>query len=158
LIDPLVRRAVPADADILRQLEATARAELADVRGGGRWLDTHPALEAAWAQAIVEGKVFVAAIAPAEGDGTEGDAVVGFVVVDVVADPMPIARIDQVYVAADARELGFGDELVAAAIDWGRRADAELVEAETLPGDRNLKNLYERAGVTARLITVSKRL
>ena len=55
-------------------------------------------------------------------------------------------------------ELGFGDALVAAAMDWGRAVGAELVEAETLPGDRNLKNLYERAGVTARLITVSKPL
>ena len=71
---------------------------------------------------------------------------------------MPVARIDQVFVDADARELGFGDALVAAAMAWGREVGAELVEAETLPGDRNLKNLYERAGVTARLITVSKRL
>jgi GNAT superfamily N-acetyltransferase len=71
---------------------------------------------------------------------------------------MPVARIDQVYVAVEARELGFGDALVAAAMDWAREQGAELIEAETLPGDRNLKNLYERAGVTARLITVSKRL
>jgi GNAT superfamily N-acetyltransferase len=71
---------------------------------------------------------------------------------------MPVARIDQVYVAEEARELGFGDALVAAAMDWAREQGAELIEAETLPGDRNLKNLYERAGVTARLITVSKRL
>ncbi len=79
-------------------------------------------------------------------------------VADLIADPMPVARIDQVFVDADARELGFGDALVAAAMDWGREVGAELIEAETLPGDRNLKNLYERAGVTARLITVSKRL
>jgi GNAT superfamily N-acetyltransferase len=71
---------------------------------------------------------------------------------------MPVVRVDQVYVAPDARELGFGDALVAAAMQWGREVGAELFEAETLPGDRNLKNLYERAGVTARLITVSKRL
>ena len=31
---------------------------------------------------------------------------------------------------------------------------AELIEAETLPGDRNLKNLYERAGRHRPLITV----
>ena len=48
--------------------------------------------------------------------------------------------------------------IVAAAMQWGRDHGAELIEAETLPGDRHLKNLYERAGVAARLITVSKRL
>ncbi len=81
-----------------------------------------------------------------------------FLVADCLADPMPVVRVDQVYVTPDARELGFGDALVAAAIDWGRQVGAVLIEAETLPGDRDLKNLYERAGVKARLITVSKRL
>jgi hypothetical protein len=63
-----------------------------------------------------------------------------------------------VWVEPDARELGFGDEMLAAAMAWGRDGGAELVEGHALPGDRNLKNLYERAGVTARLITVSRRL
>jgi GNAT superfamily N-acetyltransferase len=154
VIDPVVRRAEPADALSLSDLERTARAELRDTRGGGRWLDTHPPLADAWADAIGERAIWIATI-PAD-DGT--DVVVGFVVADCAADPMPVARIDQVYVADEARELGFGDALVAAAMDWARTEGAELIEAETLPGDRNLKNLYERAGVTARLITVSKRL
>jgi GNAT superfamily N-acetyltransferase len=102
--------------------------------------------------------VFVATITPGVPDDAGGDAVVGYLVVDLVADPVPVARVDQVYVAAEARELGFGDALVASAMEWGRRAGAVLIEAETLPGDRELKNLYERARVTARLITVSKPL
>jgi GNAT superfamily N-acetyltransferase len=154
VIDPEVRRAEPADAPALSDLERRARAELRDTRGGSRWLDTHPPLGDAWAHTIGERAVWVATI-PAD-DGA--DVVVGLLVADSAADPMPVARIDQVYVAGEARELGFGDALVAAAMDWGRQQGAELIEAETLPGDRNLKNLYERAGVTARLITVSKRL
>jgi GNAT superfamily N-acetyltransferase len=154
VIDPDVRRAEPADAAALSDLERGARAELRDTRGGVRWLDTHPAIADGWADTIGTHAVWVATI-PAD-DAT--DVVVGFLVADRAADPMPVARIDQVYVAAEARELGFGDALVAAAMDWAREQGAELIEAETLPGDRNLKNLYERAGVTARLITVSKRL
>jgi GNAT superfamily N-acetyltransferase len=157
LIDPQVRRAEYRDAEILGHLEAAARAELADTRGGSRWLDTHLPIADGWLAAMEERTVFVATI-PAPADGGEADAVVGLLVADLVADPMPIARIDQVFVLSDARELGFGDALVAAAMDWARGVGAELIEAETLPGDRNLKNLYERAGVTARLITVSKRL
>ena len=33
-----------------------------------------------------------------------------------------------------------------------------VLEGHALPGDRETKNLYERAGITARLITVSRRL
>jgi GNAT superfamily N-acetyltransferase len=154
VIDPDVRRAEPADAPALSDLERSARAELSDTRGGGRWLDTHPVVADRWADTIGTRAVWVATIPADEAT----DVVVGFLVADRVADPMPLARIDQVYVGREARELGFGDALVAAAMEWAREQGAELIEAETLPGDRNLKNLYERAGVTARLITVSKRL
>jgi GNAT superfamily N-acetyltransferase len=154
VIDPDVRRAEPADAPALIDLERRARADLRDIRGGGRWLDTHPELGDGWADTIGRRAVWVATIPTDEAT----DVVVGFLVADRAADPMPVARIDQVYVVGEARELGFGDALVAAAMAWARERDAELIEAETLPGDRNLKNLYERAGVTARLITVPKRL
>jgi GNAT superfamily N-acetyltransferase len=158
LIDPDVRRAEHGDAEVLEELEATARAGLADVRGGARWLDGHHQIGGAWATAIDERAVFVGTIPADTEDTGVADVVVALLVADLVDDPMPVVRIDQVFVAPDARELGFGDALVAAAMQWGREVGAELVEAETLPGDRNLKNLYERAGVTARLITVSKRL
>ena len=154
MIDPDVRRAEHHDAEVLSELEADLRAALADARGGARWLDAHRPIGNEWTTAISERAVFVGTI-PVDN---ESDVVVAFLVADGLADPMPVVRVDQVYVAPDARELGFGDALVAAAMQWGREAGAKLFEAETLPGDRNLKNLYERAGVTARLITVSKRL
>lgn len=157
MIDPVVRRAEPGDASALRDLEQVARAAVAETRGGSRWLDLHAEIGDGWDDVITRRTVFVAAI-PGGPDPDAHQVAVGYLVADLVNDPMAVARIDQVFVSADARELGFGDELVAAATAWGRDAGAELLEAETLPGDRNLKNLYERAGVTARLITVSKRL
>ena len=69
-----------------------------------------------------------------------------------------VARVDQVYVTPEAREVGFGDALLAAAADEALGAGASVLEGEALPGDRETKNLYERAGITARLITVSRRL
>jgi ribosomal protein S18 acetylase RimI-like enzyme len=80
------------------------------------------------------------------------DAVVVGYLVAVLGDDR-ILRIDQVWVTPRARELGFGDELLANAIERGRRAGAVAVEGESLPGDRSTKNLYERAGIVARLIT-----
>ncbi|MEY2957882.1 MAG: hypothetical protein RLZZ01_450 [Actinomycetota bacterium] len=73
----------------------------------------------------------------------------------VLARDGEIARVTDVYVTPWARELGFGDELLAAALTAARGAGAKVLEAEALPGDRDTKNLYERAGITARLITVS---
>ena len=143
MIDPLTRPASADDAPALRALEQEARASLVDRRGGARWLEEHPEHGARWGELIGSTPVFVAVI---------DDVVVGYAVVEVDAT---VATIEQVYVTTDARELGFGDELVAAAREAGAAAGASVIEATALPGDRETKNLYERAGITARLITVS---
>ena len=41
------------------------------------------------------------------------------------------------------------------ATDEARHRGCSLLEGASLPGDRETKNLYERAGIKARLITVS---
>ena len=68
------------------------------------------------------------------------------------------AKVEQVYVTPDARDLGFGDGLLEAAIESARQDGAVAIEAEALPGDRETKNLYERAGVTARKLVVWRAL
>ena len=143
MIDPDVRAATPDDAAQLAWLEAEARAGLADQRGGARWLATHPERGDDWVATVSADAVFVAHI---------GDVAVGYLVLITTG---PIAVVDEVYVTPRARELGFGDELLAAAIDHARAAGCELLEGASLPGDRDTKNLYERAGIKARLITVS---
>jgi GNAT superfamily N-acetyltransferase len=155
MIDPDVRTAGPGDVSILTDLERAARTAVAGSRGGARWLDEHPAIEGRWATVVGAGGVFVAEIADLGGGPS---VVVGYLVAELRVAPMPIVMVDQIYVEPDARELGFGDALLAAAVEHGRTRGAELIEAHTLPGDREIKNLYERAGVTARLITVSRRL
>ncbi len=139
MIDPHVRPATASDAPALAALEAEARSTLVDQRGGPRWLDEHP--ERAWA--APDANVFVAHV---------DDVVVGYVVCRIDG---ALARIVDVYVTPEARELGFGDELLGAATDAARSAGATTLEGEALPGDRDMKNLYERAGIKARLIIVS---
>jgi GNAT superfamily N-acetyltransferase len=144
VIDPHVRAATRDDIGQLESLEAEMRASLRDQRGGARWLDTHT--ERAWATAFAGDDVAVAHI----------DAVVvGYLVASIDG---AILRVDEVYVTPQARELGFGDALIEFAIERGTSAGCTLIEAEALPGDRDTKNLYERAGITARLIVVSRRL
>jgi GNAT superfamily N-acetyltransferase len=134
------------DVPQLQQLEHEARAALVERRGGRRWLDTHRARQADWSQYIERDAVYAA---------VHDDLLVGYLVASHSHD---IARVDEVYVAPGWRELGFGDALLEQAMADGRDAGCALIEGEALPGDRDIKNLYERAGVTARLIIVSRNL
>ena len=151
MIDPTVRRAGPGDVGPLRVLEAEARAALVDSRGGARWLEEHPLVASSWLDVVEARHVFVAVLDV--GDAMALD--VGYLVLEVDGD---VAHIDQVYVTPEARELGFGDALLEAATEAAAAAGARVLEGQALPGDRETKNLYERAGITARLITVSRRL
>ena len=147
MIDPIVRVARSDDVAALRELELEARAALVGQRGGDRWLDEHPAVNDGWSSRCDESDVYV---------GSIDDVVVAYLVAELGDDG--ILRIDQVWVTPEARELGFGDELLATAIERARARGAVAVEGQALPGDRNTKNLYERAGIVARLITTYRQL
>lgn len=146
-VDVIVRAAASVDAPACVDIDHDARHELVEQRGGEAWLAEHRPLSDLsewWAHS------FVAVI---------DDVIVGFLVgrIDDTTRGR-VFRVDRVYVLAGARELGCGDELVAAAMARAIDENCGFLEAVALPGDRDTKNLYERAGVTARSITVSKRL
>lgn len=147
MIDPIVRPGIAGDHDQLRQLEREARDSLVGQRGGDRWLDEHPEVGDGWAERCTDVDVYV---------GSIDDVVIAYLVAELGDDA--IVRIDQVWVTPEARELGFGDELLATAIEAARQRGAIAVEGQALPGDRHTKNLYERAGIVARLITTFRRL
>ena len=102
MIDPLVRPATEHDQHELRLLELEARAALVGQRGGDRWLDEHPLVGDGWGERCATADV---------GVGTIDDVVIGYLVAELGADK--IVRIDQVWVTPEARELGFGDEMLA---------------------------------------------
>lgn len=141
-----VRPATSADAALLAELEADARAAMADQRGGRRRLAEVPAVGDWTVVAALPDRVWVATI-----DG----AVVGYLELAVSDD---VAEVRQVWVHPGAREVGLGDGLLEAAIDGARRIGCTVLEGTALPGDRETKNLYERAGITARKIVVSTTL
>lgn len=141
MIDPIVRVASSSDTEELGLLETAARAALLDQRGGPRWLEEHPAHHPDWSMSR-DRTVLVAVL-----DGCP----VGYLVLGLGR----VATVESVFVASGAREVGFGDALLEEAQRIAIAAGAELLEGTALPGDRNTKNLYERAGITARSITVS---
>ncbi len=146
-VEPEVRPADPSDRDECIRIEAEARVGLAGQRGGDAWLAEHPPLSdlGEW---------------PTTWVGTIDDVVVGFLVGSARDDSTRgrVFTVDRVFVRAEARELGFGDALVAAAMQSAKAGGCRYFEATALPGDRETKNLYERAAVTARSIVVSRRL
>ena len=143
----VIRPAIIADAAQLNVLEAAARHHLIDQRGGAALLAEQPAV-GDWAQAIDDNSRWIGV---AELDGF----VVGYLELALTGD---IAVVRQVYVEPEARELGFGDGLLDAARHEAQRRGCSALEGVALPGDRETKNLYERAGITARKIIVSTRL
>ena len=137
--------AVPTPARS-ESLEREARAAVATTRGGVRWLDEHPEVGEGWADAVTARKR-ARGRAHRHRRSPDVELVVGYLVLDVDG---PIAHVDQVYVTPEARQLGFGDALLELATETARQSGAAYLEGHALPGDRETKNLYERAGITAR--------
>jgi GNAT superfamily N-acetyltransferase len=155
-VEVTARPAVEADLPILAALVADGIAETTGLRGAELWR-----LE--WAPR----PPFVASLRsrltdPAAGTlvGCFADHVLGALLLDrrqVTAGPM-IARITFVFVEPEARHIGIGEALIDAAATWARSAGCAGLDGLALPGDRHVKNLYERSGMTARELTTFRDL
>ena len=66
--------------------------------------------------------------------------------------------IDHVFVEELAREVGIGDALMNALVDEVRSRGGVRLGSSAQPGDRSLKNLFERHGLVARTILVGRDL
>ena len=145
-----VRQALSSDVEELQRFETEARSQLEMFRGGMRLADELPEVGLAWGKRIDSPRwtVFVAGL---------DDVALGYLCIDFEAQ-RDAPLIEAVYVTADARELGLGDSMVSAAIEECLRHGANAIDAYALPGDRETKNLFERSGLTARLLIVTKKI
>jgi len=145
-----VRQALASDIEELRRFETEARSQLEKFRGGARLAAELPEVGSLWGERIDSPRwtVFVAGL-----DGVP----MGYLCIDFEAQ-RDAPLIEAVYVTADARELGIGDAMVSAAIEECLRHGADAIDAYALPGDRETKNLFERSGLTARLLIVTKKI
>lgn len=144
----VVRPLTSADCSEFARLQAEARLALEEQRGGPEHLRERPAvLDPSELLQRADRLVLVATI---------DDVPVGYL--ELAVEPGGIAEVLQVYVHPAARELGFGAEMLEVAEQHALANGCRAIEGTALPGDRETKNLYERAGIKARRITVSKRL
>lgn len=148
-MDEVVRRASADDCAELQRLELLARDGLHDVRGGALRLQECAPVDS-WSDLVTDPDRVVLV-------GTLDDHPVAFLVMHMSAAKNR-GLISHVYVEVEGRELGLGDNLVEQAVDAVRVRGLSGIEAVALPGDRDTKNLFERAGLTARKLTVYKSL
>ena len=148
-MDPVVRVAATADHDELARLQQIARDAIRDVRGGALRLAECPVVDD-WA-ALVDAPDSVVFIA------TIDDIPVGYLVLQL-SSARDRGVITHAFVEEGARELGFGDTMIEHAVAACREHGLHGIESIALPGDRETKNLFERAGITARKIVVYKAL
>ena len=146
---PAARPAGPADRARLNELAAEASAEFASQRGGGLFIGHErggdaPALDG-------PGSVWV---------GTLGDVVVGYAAAQVehLPDGSRLGVISGLFVETAARQVGVGECLVEAVVDWCAANDCVGIDAAALPGSRATKNFFEESGFTARLLVMHHRL
>lgn len=66
--------------------------------------------------------------------------------------------IEFVFVEAACREIGIGDALVIACLRELTQRSVSWVQSSAMPGDRAMKNLFERHGLVAQTIIVGKKL
>lgn len=153
----VVRPSTSADVDELTAMAADARAAVRDERGGVALLRD----------------LGLAGDGVLDGELGRGSRDSGSMVWVAALDDVPIgyleARLDdegdervvvvrQLWVAPGAREVGAGEGLIGAALAWAIAEDADAIDAFALPGARATKNLFERSGLTARLVTLRRTL
>ncbi len=149
-IEPVIRHATHSDLAVIVELDATAREVVASQRGGRSWLFEHAPAKFLQVDELIDHSWV----------GTIDDHVVGFLrcTIEDVPQHGMVCSVERVFVDEHARELGFGDALLQQAIEYATNLGCVAIEGNALPGDRETKNLYERAGIVARKIIVSRPL
>ena len=151
-VSPLftVRSASEEDVMAIVELAKEARSEIAQFRGHEHLLEVWTLTDQQWATAITSNKNIVlvalssmSIVAYAKGD---------------IDDKGAICLVSHVFVDPQARQLGIGAGLVGETARFAKSKGCQTLDAVALPGDRKMKNLYERIGMPARLLIASKTL
>jgi ribosomal protein S18 acetylase RimI-like enzyme len=148
------RAATGAELARVAELARDLRAELRASRGGVLW-ETREARPEPLDDAVVELSKRVDALVVV---GTTEDAVVGYGIArwEVLRDGTRLGVIEEIYVEPEARAVGVGELLVEQLVAFCTEAGCVGVDATALPGDRQAKNFFERAGFTARSLVMHK--
>jgi len=146
------RAATAADVARVAELALALRGELRRERGGLLWAtrESRPDPIEAAIRSLLERDGATVLV------GTYDHAVVGYGTawIDELRDGTRLGVIDEIYVEPEARGVGVGESLVTRLVAFSRDAGCVGVDATALPGHRQAKNFFERAGFSARLLVM----
>jgi GNAT superfamily N-acetyltransferase len=150
------RLGTQGDVPALVELYRRFRESLVSERGGARYLAKEAFAEPldAHFEAIVADDQRLVLL------GTLDDVPVGTAVARLkeLPDSSHLAIVEVLYVDPPAREVGVGEKLLEAVVDWAGQGDATGLDVSVLPGAREAKNFLEGAGFVARLLVMHRRL
>lgn len=145
---------VATDADVSRisELARELRAELRVQRGGALW-ETREAMPAPLDAGVSR---LVARDDAAVVVGTLDAVVVGYGIarIEQLRDGSRLGIIDEIFVETEARGVGVGERLVQHLVGYCLGGGCTGVDATALPGNREAKNFFERAGFSARSLVM----
>ena len=143
-----VRQAITQDATVLAALEELCVRESESFRGSTELLSEVPPIGDELIRFQAEPHNFVFVIETL-------DEICGFAQMEILKS---VAMVRRVYVSPNARELGAGATLIDELRTHAKSLGCNRIDAYALPGDRLTKNLFERAGMKARLLIASSDL
>ena len=145
-----VREALPTDVGSVRALEESAFESLNNFRGLPQLLEMSPRIGDEWNDLVNDAKYRLLV-------GLSEGVIHGYLLVEIFK-PLHKALIKQVFVDSSARQLGLGAMLIEHCEKIARESGCTVLEGLALPGDRDMKNLFERASMSAQLLIVGKNL
>ena len=143
------------DRAVFLSLYTASRDEIADHKGADLWGRTR-ALTGSASEVFdmaLEHQDFICIL------GTYNDYPFGFLIAEWVAiyDKKSL-DIREVFVDNKMRSVGIGEAMMLALFDQAEKFAAFSIVSRALPGDRELKNFFERFKITARIIEVERKL
>ena len=150
------RPATAADLARVAELASEAVDQLRPGRGGELW-----ARRSARHEPFEE--ALIADLAAAHRHivvGTLDDVVMGYGVarMEELRDGGLLGVVSDLYTDPGCRELGIGELMMQALVDWCAELGCFGIDSLALPGDRHTKNFFESFGLVARAIVVHRSL
>ena len=143
------------DEQYFTDLFTAARMEISSYKGFELWNQ----LESVGNLPEVAFKEFIGDSQKAIVIGENDNCPLGYMLIELVSiDDKFATNIHEVFVDANAREVGIGEAIMDFTIDWSRTNGAAHIMGRAFPGNRATKNYFERFRITARLIQVFKEL
>ena len=155
-MDVTARPAGPDQLEIVAALSRAGTAELRPNRGGeiwSQWEARPEPIEAALTDLLTRDDAEILV-------GLIDDAVVGYAIVTEhrLHDGRLVGHLTDLYVMAEARGVGVGEELMEQCIGWCHSHGCVGIDSIALPGDRATKNFFETFGLVARALRVHRSL